>query len=72
MSTTRKPLPHVELERNKYGHGTLFVNIAGVCHAFDFDTLPELRPLLMRYYDLDVVKEILRQACELSEGIRRL
>lgn len=69
MAKTRKPLPVVDYGRNKYGAGTLAVWIDNRAQYFDFDYLPELRPMLMRCYDWDVVKEILRQVCALAEGV---
>lgn len=70
MSVTRKQLPKVRYYRNPHGQGTLMVIIRDELNCFDFDTLPELRPQLMRCFDWDVVQEILRQVVKQAEGVR--
>ena len=70
MAKTRRPMPVTELVRGRYGSGTLYVRIGdNIRQGFDFDFLPELRPMLMRCYDFDVVKEVLRQVCAKAEGV---
>src|SRR5262245_50936527 len=69
MSKTRKPLPHISLYSGHNGRTLSVWHGDGPEALYDFDFLPELRPMLLRCYDLDVVQAILTRCCRLFEGL---